>query len=232
MSAREFNVRIETDGYWFVGACDELPEIASDGAKYAECLEALRDAITAAAGSGTCDRSHPRSGPSIKLIAEADRMEDEIRTMFAKVTRAGGVSWSETRVLDGCGSMEECRAARARDRELHWTDLVEDENWDPDRGVGGWSFIDAIGFRYYLPAAMIRCLRDRYDCGIQFHLELEPSRRPGREFTLEKWSALTDEQCACVARFIRCMMLISKYYDKHWEEALNSHWIQWLRPER
>lgn len=229
-------MHFERDEGWCIGWCAELPDAAGNGPTYPECLQSLRESIAGLLGVDPRELtdSNLRGEPPFRLIAEADRMEEEIRSVFADVTREGGVSWSETEVLDAYGSELERREARANDTELHWTDLVKDEKWNPDCGVGGWSFIDAIGFRYYLPAAMIRCLRTRLDCGIQDHLELPPRDNQLYDHALSKWSALDDSQRSCVARFIRCMILISDgdLSRQWWAQAFDSYWSQFLPREQ
>jgi len=86
----------------------------------------------------------------------------EIYESFADVGREGGVSWSETVVLDDRGTDEERAEARAQDTETSWQELIDDSEWQPELSFD-WYFLDAIGFRYYLPAAMIRCVRSGYN---------------------------------------------------------------------
>lgn len=95
------------------------------------------------------------------LSLERDSILKEIDVAFAGVTREGGISWSEAVALDNYGTDEECQEARAKDKDISWKELVTDPHWRPLPGVGGFSFLDAIGFRYYLPAAMIRTLEDQ-----------------------------------------------------------------------
>ena len=105
------------------------------------------------------------------VLAERDALLAEIHEAFPGGSRQGGVSWSEADVIDDYGSPDQRAAARARDRDTRWQDLVDDPNWNPSDG-GHWSFLDAIGFRYYLPAAMVLAVRQGYDAGILFHLTL------------------------------------------------------------
>jgi hypothetical protein len=88
------------------------------------------------------------------LLEKRSNVEKEIKIAFAGVTRDGGTSWSEGWAIDDGASDEACQAARASDREQSWEQLVDDPNWHYDNGP--WSFLDAIGFRYYLAPAMIR----------------------------------------------------------------------------
>lgn len=137
------------------------------------------------------------------LRSRGRALTEEIYRVFAEADRVGGVSWSESRVLDDNGSDAERAAARARDVESGWQELVEDETWDPEMGVGGWSFLDPIGFRYYLPAAMVRCVKSGYNIGIEFHLNL--LKRWLRKHTWEQWSALNCEQRVCIKHFLQFM---------------------------
>jgi|GEM_PF-806959 len=187
--------------------------------------------------------------PTPELARERDELIAEIHAAFAGVSREGGVSWSETRVLD-----DELRpttrkrlAARALDREPRWEALVDDPAWSTEEGFGqaAFSFLDPIGFRYYLGLAMLRCLRRGYDVGIELHLTIHreydpmaglapaPSER-WREYYLRKWSALDERQRRCVARFLRFMLSLAETgTDEHgpdeWgaegaRDALDSYW--------
>ena len=168
-----------------------------------------------------------------EIDRERPLLTAEIHAAFKDVSRDGGVSWSESDVIDGYGSDEERAAARARDKDASWTQLVDDQHWNPDRGIGGFSFMDAIGFRYYLPAAMIRCIRSGYDEGIQFHLDAGGSTEELRAYNIGQLSALDMRQRQCVASFIRYMIAVSALQDDHehydakaWLAALDSYWAE------
>lgn len=163
----------------------------------------------------------------------------QIESEFASVSRGTGVSWSETVVLDLYGTEDEQRKARLKDRDRHWRELVDDESWRPDAGVGAWSFLDAESFPYYLPAGMIRCLRTGLDEGLAFPLTLVyedyhalgivgiSSEEEGRrEWKLAKWSKLTLPQRRCVAAFLRLMTAIDEGSSNDWNKALRQHWAQ------
>ncbi|OJU63705.1 MAG: hypothetical protein BGO01_07490 [Armatimonadetes bacterium 55-13] len=146
-----------------------------------------------------------------------------IRNSFKGVKRVNGVSWSESVVLDDYGTMEERLAARSKDKEKDWTSLVEDRLWNPATGVGGWSFLDAIGFRYYLPAEMIRSVRRGYSDSLAFHLTLQKGEM--KNYCLEQWARLDASQRACVKKFVIYMMKVSDDFSrKEWEEAFGSYW--------
>lgn len=93
-----------------------------------------------------------------EMVEERAALIAEIHAAFEGVMREGGVSWSESEVVDDFGTDEERAAARAEDTDRCWTELAYDADWNIGPASGGWSFLDPIGFQYYLPAAMIRRL--------------------------------------------------------------------------
>lgn len=160
-----------------------------------------------------------------ELEREREELIREIHAAFADVSREGGVSWSEAEVIDGYGTEEEKAAARRADKDRSWTELVDNRKWDPGFGIGGYCFLDAIGFRYYLPPAMIRCIRSGFDEGIAFHLTREGRlRHMGAQ-----WSLLDQRQQRCVARFLRFMVAHTEadgdeFFRKRWDEPLQRYW--------
>ena len=174
-----------------------------------------------------------------ELQAEREALIAEIHAAFEGVTREGGVSWSETDVIDGYGSDEERRIARLRDKDTSWTELVMNEHWNIAVGFGGWSFLDAIGFRYYLPAGMVRNICDGWQSDISFQLTLNKATKPRgfelQEHTKNKWSLLNDRQRRCVTRFIRFMISWEEltaqeddpeYRADDWRTAYDRYWKQ------
>jgi hypothetical protein len=170
------------------------------------------------------------------LMEEQRSLEAEIRDAFKGVSREGGVSWNETKVLDDRGSDEEAKAARATDTDQDWTELA-DSTWDVGPGFGGFAFLDAIGFRYYLPAAMIRTLHDGVHAGhcwgidgtLTLHKGNKPTAQAMREHMLSQWSLLDDRQRRAVARFLAFMVAWSEAIEnwvemKYWQRAHESYW--------
>ena len=165
-------------------------------------------------------------------MREQSALNAEIDAAFADVGREGGVSWSESVVIDNYGSMEERLAARASDRDVRWRDLVGDKQWESECGVGGWSFLDPIGFRYYLPASMKQQVIAGHGEGF---LEYQLDYR-GDEFDswkAEKHSLLNDRQRACVARFLQFMVDVTREEEwgeidaEGWQRALDRHWCKY-----
>lgn len=163
----------------------------------------------------------------------------EIYAAFDGVTRKGGVSWTETGVLDDYGSDDERAEAREQDSDSTWQEVLDNPHWTPDVGWGGFSFLDSIGFRYYLAPAMIRALLGR-STGMAFFLtlgttldkefleELAGLQMPSSEamdtHSLETWSQLNQAQRICVARFLRHMARGNE--EPEWREAYDRYWHQ------
>jgi hypothetical protein len=156
---------------------------------------------------------------------------------FRGVTREGGVSWSESEMHDRGASEKECLEARQADKEVGWEELANDTEWEPFPGTGGFIFLDAIGFRYYLPAAMVKCLRAEYwGSGIlEFHLDLPMMWQ--RNYTLKQWSKLQTAEIQCVCVFLKCMIAIENEQSmapdctpwgefwSSWDHAYRSYWV-------
>lgn len=134
-----------------------------------------------------------------------------------------GISWSQARVIDSYGSREEENAARDKDRDTNWKQMADDPHWNMRSGVGGWNFLDALGFRYYLAAAMTKCLRERiqYDDFFEFQFELDS------DYIKEKWAEFTADQMWVAAEFVLTMSRLTddpwsrgewrKTYERFWQ---------------
>lgn len=159
----------------------------------------------------------------VEAAGEAILME--IHEAFEGVDRSGGVSWSETVVIDGYGSDSACAAARASDKDKSWLEVANDPNWSMSPGVGGFAFLDAIGFRYYIAAAMARALREELDSDSEF-LAFALCNPEG--WNDSKWALLSKRQRACVRRFIQHMAWASDiegYRCSTWHDTLASYFV-------
>ena len=79
---------------------------------------------------------------------------EEIIAAFDGVSRKGGVSMSEAAVIDDYGNAGERYMARQEDKDTRWEEITIEQL------ENGWGliFLDAIGFRYYLPACLLYAL--------------------------------------------------------------------------
>lgn len=165
---------------------------------------------------------------SPEALPAARAVETQIREAFKGVSREGGVSWSESYVIDDYGTMDERLAARALDRDTSWQQLVRARHWNRGHGAGGFSFLDAIGFRYYLPAALIQSIRAGHDMDICYHLIVPPPTDRLHEYSVQRCSLLDVHQCRAVAAATRIMIVIDPLARvsgiSDWQAALESHW--------
>jgi len=98
-----------------------------------------------------------------------------IKESFANTVKGQGIGLREANALDDRADKEAQAAARAKDIEEHWWDLVEE--WDNQLGTA-LSFTDKEGFKFLLPAAMWAALDGSSTAdAVQFHL-CSISRRP------------------------------------------------------
>jgi len=165
------------------------------------------------------------------LQTERDALIEEIHAAFWSVTREGGVSWSEATVIDDCGSKRKRDEARARDVDSSWVQLTSDDEWVAGPGIGGWSFLDPIGFRYYLPAAMIKMIEvghAAFPCNSLDIVLLADS-----DYRQNQFSLLDERQRRCVARFIKHMIAWEEeiwrpkwpdYEATGWRKARDGYW--------
>jgi hypothetical protein len=173
-------------------------------------------------------------------------LEAQIRKVFHGVTREGGISWSEARVLDdyccyewGVNAEHDRmrREARAKDTEESWEELVYDLNWRTAPSGGNWSFLDPIGFRYYLAAALVRyCVRR--DLGDELELMLDFPQRsdlPDSQ-TGKRLSLCTADQFRAIARFVRLMSVRDtlsthgEFGGREWLHIYSTGWYLWENP--
>ncbi|MBS1723610.1 MAG: hypothetical protein JSS66_11720 [Armatimonadetes bacterium] len=107
--------------------------------------------------------------------------------------------------------------------------LVESPEWDPEFGIGGFNFLDAIGFRYYLAPAMLRYLKEfpEFDVGLEY--VLCHSKLTSDPYRHMQWSLIDDAQAACVRDFLSfmadtCRFLGDEIGSRDWLKALNRYW--------
>jgi hypothetical protein len=130
---------------------------------------------------------------------------EQIRSAFSGVRREGGVSLHEADVIDGYGSRQERNAARKLDTDRVWWDVPEA---DIERYDWILSFLDPIGFRYYLPAYMAWTLK-HYEHSNSMSVDstiyaLDYSDGL-REHYMERYTLLNREQSEAVCAFLRFM---------------------------
>ena len=138
----------------------------------------------------------------------------QIAAAFDGVSRAGGVSLREGEVLDCYGSDKKRERARRQDIEKRWQDVP---NADIVLYRSSLFFMDAIGFRYYLPAFMSYVLRhmddtwqDEWDITSVILTMLQVQQHSGKAY-LETYKLITYAQAQAIGSFLQ-------YVVEHGEE--------------
>jgi hypothetical protein len=150
-------------------------------------------------------------------ISESGELIEEIQRAFRGVERGKGVSLHETEVIDAYGSQDERGRARAKDTDRNWQE-VQDCWIEEFGGVGGLSFLDAEGLRYYLPAYMTYWLRTGKEPNmLAYHLQrIEP------DLDL----LLRPKQKQVIAKFLDYVRIT--FASREAGKALEGHWHQFL----
>lgn len=117
---------------------------------------------------------------------DTDALLREIVEAFGGVSRAGGLSWTDAMALDLMGVPRVDFPVAHREDDQSWLDVADDPGWDPYRGAGGWPFLDRVGFRYYLAAAMNRAVRTGESGDLAHQMELPFNAKARRRF-LDRW---------------------------------------------
>lgn len=154
----------------------------------------------------------------------------EITAAFDGVAREGGVSLREGRVLDDFGTEEQCAAARLLDTDTRWQDVSDADLEEYESSL---SFFDAIGFRYYLPAYMLRDLRlninPTYGMSSDIVIPLDPCVGTNlHDYSLDQFRLLTPQQGRAVCRFLRFVAMHGNEGER--EDAvrvLRDYWNQY-----
>jgi hypothetical protein len=93
--------------------------------------------------------------PEPSTLNSRDAIERAIRAAFAGIALGAGVSLRQAEALDRRGALTKAAYAALRRDEI-----VDDWSRLPDAALedAGVAFLDAAGFRYYIPALMLRLL--------------------------------------------------------------------------
>jgi hypothetical protein len=132
----------------------------------------------------------------------------EIEEAFDGVAREDSTTLHEAIVMDDYGSEEEQRAARRLDVEKRWQDVPDE---DITSCCSALSFLDAKGFRYYIPAFMTYALKHWGDdwndilnsCQFQLTHESQKPLRKSEPASIARKYGFTGAQCVAVAHFLR-----------------------------
>ena len=151
-----------------------------------------------------------------------------IRAAFDGVER-GAVTLHEADVMDSYGSAEERAAARLLDTDRVWEQVQAE---DIERFSSALCFLDAEGFRYYIPAYMVWTLDNETTGASSRNSTLcRLERLGGRDATAaERLKLLDDGQRRAIALFL-LYFTPDRYDGDDARKALERFWGRYL-PEK
>jgi len=161
---------------------------------------------------------------------DKNKIIQDIQEAFKGVSREGGESLHETRVIYNGGSGEERVKARAKDLDKKWESI-------PARDIeihsSALCYMNPISFRYHIPAFMIWILKN-YEQSNSFTVDstiyvLFIEQRMW-ESIKERFTILSKQQSAAIAHFLKYLIDNDKdrIDDVHAQLALDAYWNQFL----
>jgi hypothetical protein len=155
---------------------------------------------------------------------------DRVRAEFANVSRGLGRTLHEAIGLDKHLNGDDLNRERARDTEVHWTDVPAADIEDSPEIF---SFLDFRGFAYYLPAYMVWALEnyDHSDSATPDFLiyALDPHGAL-QDTKLSHFDQLASGQREVVAEFLRFMSEQTQHADSDAAaRAIQVYWSKYLR---
>lgn len=158
------------------------------------------------------------SGEFKKDLAEPGFIIDLIHTAFDGVERGHGITLHQALVIGDYGGEEEQIEARELDNDLRWQEVPEN---DIASNLQYLCFLDAEGYRYYLPANMSWAIKnymdDPEDSAFFTYLSLLPTVAPrevgrglGERFSVQefiRFYSFSKEQVRAIYYFL-CFMAI------------------------
>lgn len=160
-------------------------------------------------------------------------VEQTIRTAFRGVTLGRGISLRHAQFIDGFrDSTWKAHSASAADVEIttDWSRVPFDEL---ERDCI--AHLDALGFRYYIPALMLSVL-EHYDSSsmrvIGTLTGLYPKNGNAWEYHMHRYSLLDGTQKVAIARFLAelpKLVELDSEGQKTVERALRNYWGEYLQ---
>ena len=137
-------------------------------------------------------------GESVAPNEKAEKIIAAIYQAFGNVLRGGGVSLREGDALDSYANDELLKQARALDNDLHWWEIPAEQLEQFHTAL---SFMDAEGFRYYIPAYMTHALRTCEGGSLSIDAALV-SLFPLHSSASDRYALLNHDQKKCIAQFL------------------------------
>jgi hypothetical protein len=145
---------------------------------------------------------------------QSQKLIKEIEETFCDVLLGDGITISQAMVIDDSGTSEEEAEARKQDTESCWQDITDQKIIDC---CSVFSYMDAKGFHFYIPAYMRTALRHFYDDpnGIVTTCEFYLSSESSKMFLETVLNInFTVSQVKAIINFLCFMIAFDKYADK------------------
>ncbi|MEP6847643.1 MAG: DUF6714 family protein [Acidobacteriota bacterium] len=158
-----------------------------------------------------------------------DEIKNEIKAAFAGVTLDGGISLNQTKVVDNYGrdcTNEQFAALPLTEVTDNWT-KIPTSTLDEANCL---AHFDRKGFKYYIPALMLRLL-DNYDVDSMMTIGTLSILYPKVESWQYLYSLLSPEQTKTVAHYLQALPTLVELYggDKPVvERAFRNYWSKFL----
>ncbi len=184
--------------------------------------EEILQEIRAAFADVTREGATTWGEPTIKSI-EQDRWTD---TNISVPESLGGPdkTWSQLKAESEDEDDEPESTARYHDRDRRWEDLIDDPEWSTSVS-GGFSYLEPVACRYYLPAAMVRSVMDSDEVSLASTLNIQKFPELDVDLTdrfIERWSALTDHQRRAVKHLVEFKVALEDAFIEELRR-LNAH---------
>lgn len=149
------------------------------------------------------------------LALRRDLLMHEVEEAFGDVVLGKGMSWYDSIRADMSGTVP--TVTLGLKGEEPWQELTEYAGWDTSSFQGGgFAFLDAEGFRFYIAPTLMRMLQFGY-CDMVFFLTLSaPASRDGK---FAQWEALDVYQRLCIKHVLEYMADITGF-EEEWSDEL------------
>ena len=169
----------------------------------------------------------------MKTSQTCNVVKDEIRKAFRGVTLGGGISLRQAQVIDGFQAVAANKLSGSPAKaEItnDWSQLSLDEL---ERDCI--AHLDALGFRYYIPALMLSVL-DHYESTSMRVIGtlggLHPKKDNSWDYHLNRYSLLSSEQKAAIAQFLVALPTLVELQpedQKVVSRAVRNYWGEYLQ---
>jgi len=160
-------------------------------------------------------------------------VESEIQMAFRGVTLGRGISLRQAQVADGF----QAAVGNARSASPTYAEITDDWSRVPldELESDCIAHLDALGFRYYIPALMVSMLNHYESSSMRVIGTLRglyPKKDSGWEYHMHRYSLLNPSQKTSIARFLAALpkLVGLDFVDqKVVSRALRNYWDEYLQ---